>query len=84
MMAKPNASMTPDLVAPAVAYLAHESCPLNGEILQAGMGGVARIVVLSSHGISKRNLTPEDIADNIETIMDLTGGEVRSADDQAG
>lgn len=84
MTAKLNASMTPDLVAPAVAYLAHESCPLNGEILQAGMGGVARIAVLSSHGISKRNLTPEDIADNIETIMDLTGGEVRSADDQAG
>jgi NAD(P)-dependent dehydrogenase (short-subunit alcohol dehydrogenase family) len=84
MMDKINASMTPDLVAPAVAFLAHESCPLNGEILQAGMGGVARIAVLCSQGISKRELTPEDIADNLDTIMDLTGGEVRSADDQAG
>jgi NAD(P)-dependent dehydrogenase (short-subunit alcohol dehydrogenase family) len=84
MMAKITASMTPDLVAPAVAFLAHESCPLTGEILQAGLGGVARIAVLCSQGISKPELTPEDIADNLDAIMDMTGGQVRSAVDQSG
>jgi NAD(P)-dependent dehydrogenase (short-subunit alcohol dehydrogenase family) len=83
MMAKITASMTPDLVAPAAAFLAHESCPLNGEILQAGLGGVARIAVLCSKGISTRGLTPEDIADNLDTIMDLADGEVRNAVDQS-
>jgi hypothetical protein len=83
MLAKINASMTPDLVAPAAAFLAHESCPLNGEVLQAGLGGVARIAVLCSQGISKRELTPEDIADNLDTIMDMTGGESRNAVDQS-
>jgi NAD(P)-dependent dehydrogenase (short-subunit alcohol dehydrogenase family) len=84
MMDKINASMTPDLVAPAAAFLAHESCPLNGEVLQAGLGGVARIAVLCSQGISKRKLTPEDIADNLDTIMDMDGGQVRSVMDQSG
>lgn len=84
MMAKVTASMTPDLVAPAAAFLAHESCPLNGEVLQAGLGGVARLAVLCSHGISKRDLTLEDIADNLDTIMDMAGGQVRGAVDQSG
>ena len=36
-----NASMPPAMCAPAAAFLAHESCPLNGEILQIGMGSVS-------------------------------------------
>jgi NAD(P)-dependent dehydrogenase (short-subunit alcohol dehydrogenase family) len=84
MMAKITASMTPDLVAPAAAFLAHESCPLNGEVLQAGLGGVARLAVLCSQGISKQELTPEDIADNLDAIMDMAGAQVRSAVDQSG
>ncbi len=80
VMAKINASMNPDLVAPAVAFLAHESCALSGEILQAGLGGVARIAVLCSQGFSKRDLTPEDVVDNLDTIMDMTGAEIRSTD----
>ena len=84
MMAKVTASMAPDLVAPAAAFLAHESCPLNGEVLQAGLGGVARIAVLCSQGISKRELTPEDIAENLDTIMNMADGEIRSAAMQSG
>jgi NAD(P)-dependent dehydrogenase (short-subunit alcohol dehydrogenase family) len=84
LLAKVTASMTPDLVAPAAAFLAHESCPLNGEVLQAGLGGVARIAVLCSQGISKRELTPEDSADNLDTIMNMTDGEVRNAVDHSG
>jgi hypothetical protein len=73
-----NASMPPDMCAPAAAFLAHESCPLNGEILQIGMGGVSRIAVIHTPGISKSLLTAEDIADNLDAIMDASGATTRS------
>jgi NAD(P)-dependent dehydrogenase (short-subunit alcohol dehydrogenase family) len=71
-----NASMPPDLCAPAAAFLAHESCPLNGEILQIGMGGVARIAVVQTQGIAKAPLIAEDIAAHLTEIMDLTDARV--------
>jgi NAD(P)-dependent dehydrogenase (short-subunit alcohol dehydrogenase family) len=74
-----NASMPPEMCAPAVAYLAHRSCPLNGEVLQVGMGGVARLAVVRTRGIAKPDMTPEDIADNIDAILDVTDAEVTSS-----
>ncbi len=74
-----NAGMPPDLVAPAAAFLAHESCPLNGEVLQAGMGGVARMAMVVSQGISMPSLTIEDVADNLDRIMDLEASGVTGA-----
>jgi NAD(P)-dependent dehydrogenase (short-subunit alcohol dehydrogenase family) len=71
-----NASMPPELCAPAAAFLAHESCPLNGEVLLIGMGSVARIAVVRSQGIWKSPLTAEDIAENIDQILDLTDAQV--------
>jgi hypothetical protein len=76
MMEQINASMPPQLCAPAAAFLTHESCPLNGEILQIGMGGVARLAVVHTHGISKDPLTAEDIAENLDAIMDVTDARV--------
>jgi NAD(P)-dependent dehydrogenase (short-subunit alcohol dehydrogenase family) len=71
-----NASMPPDMCAPAAAFLAHESCPLNGEILLIGMGGVARIAVVRTQGVWKSPLTAEDIAENLSQIMDLNDAHV--------
>jgi NAD(P)-dependent dehydrogenase (short-subunit alcohol dehydrogenase family) len=71
-----NASMPPELCAPAAAFLAHESCLLNGEVLLIGMGSVARIAVVRSQGIWKSPLTAEDIAENIDQILDLTDAQV--------
>ena len=71
-----NASMPPEMCAPAVGFLAHESCRLNGEILQTGMSGVSRIAVVHTPGIAKSPLTAEDIADNIDAIMDATAARV--------
>lgn len=68
--------MPPELCAPAAAFLAHESCPLNGEVLQIGMGGVARLAVVHTQGISKDSLTAEDIAENLDTILDVTDARV--------
>ena len=67
-----NDSMPPEMCAPAAAFLAHESCPLNGEVLQVGMGGVSRIAVVHSQGINKTALTAEDIAENLDQVMDLS------------
>ena len=64
-----NASMPPEMCAPAAAFLAHESCPLNGEILQIGVGSVSRIAVVRTQGIAKTPLTAEDIAANLDSIM---------------
>jgi NAD(P)-dependent dehydrogenase (short-subunit alcohol dehydrogenase family) len=66
------ASMPPELVAPAAAYLSHESCTLNGEILEVGSGRVARLAVVLAQGITRDHLTAEDIAANLDSIMDLT------------
>ena len=71
-----NASMPPDLCAPAAAFLAHESCPLNGEVLLIGMGNVSRIAVVRSQGVFKTSLTAEDIAENLDQIMDLNDAQV--------
>ena len=71
-----NASMPPDLCAPAAAFLAHENCALNGEVLVAGMGGVSRIAVVCSQGIAKPAITVEDVAENLETIMDTRDARV--------
>jgi hypothetical protein len=70
------ARMDPDLVAPAAAYLAHESCSLNGELLVAGGGDVFRITPLVTLGISGDHLSIEDVAENIDTIMSTEDGRV--------
>jgi NAD(P)-dependent dehydrogenase (short-subunit alcohol dehydrogenase family) len=76
VMEQVNASMPPELCAPAAALLAHESCALNGEILQVGMGGVARLAVVHTEGFSKDSLTPEDVAENLDLILDVTDARV--------
>lgn len=67
--------MSPDLVAPMAAYLAHEDCPVSGEMYAAGFGRFARIFVASSPGYVHTGSTPsiEDVAGNWASINDETG-----------
>ncbi len=62
----------PELVSPAVAFLAHEQCPLNGEILIVGGGRVARRIFAETHGYVNPHLTIEDVRDNLAKIFDET------------
>ncbi len=64
------------LVSPAAVYLAHESCPLNGEVLVAGGGQVLRLAISESQGFTSDELTPELIAENIDQVMDLTDAQL--------
>jgi NAD(P)-dependent dehydrogenase (short-subunit alcohol dehydrogenase family) len=66
------AQFRPELVSPAAVFLAHESCALNGEVLVSGGGQVMRMVIMENEGITKDALTPEDIADNLDQLMDLS------------
>jgi NAD(P)-dependent dehydrogenase (short-subunit alcohol dehydrogenase family) len=60
-------------VSPVVVYLAHESCTLNGELLSVAAGRVARICTITAPGLYSENLTSEQVAENLQTIMDPTG-----------
>ena len=67
--------MSPELVAPMVAFLAHESCPVSGEIYAAGAGRFARIFIASTEGYvqTTRDPTVEDVAEHWAEINDETG-----------
>jgi NAD(P)-dependent dehydrogenase (short-subunit alcohol dehydrogenase family) len=64
-----------DLVSPAAVYLAHESCPLNGEVLIAGGGQVMRMAFVVNEGITSEKMTPEDVAAGLDTLMDISKAE---------
>jgi len=72
MIRQVQASMPPEHNAPAAAFLAHESCPLNGEVLRVGMASVARPAMVHTLGIAKDPITAEDIAEHLEAILDVT------------
>lgn len=62
-------TMPPRLVAPVAAYLAHESCSITGEVLNAAGGAVNRLVVANTAGIIDPELTPETVADRLDEIL---------------
>jgi NAD(P)-dependent dehydrogenase (short-subunit alcohol dehydrogenase family) len=70
--------MPPELVAPMVAFLAHEACPVSGEIYAAGAGRFARIFVASTPGYVHPDAAPtiEDVAEHWAAINDETGYDV--------
>ncbi|MER6950834.1 SDR family NAD(P)-dependent oxidoreductase [Nonomuraea sp. NPDC000554] len=72
-----KASMPAHLVAPAAAYLAHESCELNGEVLCVGSGKVSRLAVVESAGYTSADLSVEDVAAHLAQIADLGSAQPR-------
>jgi NAD(P)-dependent dehydrogenase (short-subunit alcohol dehydrogenase family) len=71
----PDGPMSPDLVAPMVAYLAHQDCPVTGEIYAAGAGRLARIFIASTPGYVHPDaaLTVDDVAEHWDAINDEAG-----------
>jgi len=60
--------MEPEMVAPAVAYLCHESCAISGEMLVAMGGRMARAFIAESPGVYHPSWTVEQVADEIDAI----------------
>jgi NAD(P)-dependent dehydrogenase (short-subunit alcohol dehydrogenase family) len=60
--------MPPEMVASAVGWLAHESCPITGEMLISAAGRVARAYVAETPGVYRSVWTIEDIAEQIDAF----------------
>jgi NAD(P)-dependent dehydrogenase (short-subunit alcohol dehydrogenase family) len=60
--------MDPELVAPVVGWLAHESCSITGEMLISMAGRAARAYVAESPGVYRPTWSIEDVAENIDGI----------------
>jgi NAD(P)-dependent dehydrogenase (short-subunit alcohol dehydrogenase family) len=67
--------MAPELVAPMTAYLAHEDCPVSGEIYSAGAGRFARLFIAETPGYvhPTAHVRIEDVAAHWQAINDETG-----------
>ena len=67
--------MAPELVAPMAAYLAHEDCPVSGEIYAAGAGRFARVFIAETPGYvhPAADVRIEDVAEHWQAINDETG-----------
>lgn len=62
--------MGPDLVAPTVGYLAHETCSVTGEIFIALAGRVASAVIAETPGVYRPSWSIDDVADQLDAIRD--------------
>jgi NAD(P)-dependent dehydrogenase (short-subunit alcohol dehydrogenase family) len=60
--------MSPDLVAPVVGWLAHETCSISGEMLISIAGRVARAFIAESPGVYRGEWSIEEVAGQMERI----------------
>ena len=65
--------MPPRFVAPMVAWLAHEACPVTGEIFDVGAGRAARVFFAEAPGYCSRSLSIEEVQANFDAICDESG-----------
>ncbi|AKS32575.1 SDR family NAD(P)-dependent oxidoreductase [Mycolicibacterium goodii] len=64
--------MGPELVAPAVGWLAHETCSVTGEYFVAIAGRIARAVISESPGVYQPAWTVEEVGARIDEIRDIS------------
>ena len=72
--------MEPELVAPVVGWLAHESCPVTGEMIASMAGRVARMFVAETRGVYRPHWTIEEVAAANAAIHDKGPGNRRLLD----
>ena len=68
--------LAPEMVTPIVTYLAHEDCPVTGEIYSVGGGRVARVFIGVTPCYFNADLSAESVRDNFDKIRDEAGYEV--------
>lgn len=62
--------MGPELVAPVVGWLAHESCSVTGEILSSMAGRVSKIYIAETPGVYQPSWTVEQVGEQMQGIGD--------------
>jgi NAD(P)-dependent dehydrogenase (short-subunit alcohol dehydrogenase family) len=65
--------LKPELVSPAVVWLAHERCPSNGGVYSVAAGRISRVFIAETRGFYSADLAAEDIEANWEQICDEEG-----------
>lgn len=63
--------MSPELVAPVVGWLAHESCSITGEMLVSIAGRVARAVIAETPGVYRPSWSMEEVVEQLDGIRDV-------------
>ncbi len=64
----------PEFITPVVAWLAHEDCPVSGEVYSCGGGHVARVFTGVTQGwTDTESLSVEDIRDHFDEIRNEDG-----------
>jgi NAD(P)-dependent dehydrogenase (short-subunit alcohol dehydrogenase family) len=61
-------TMAPECVAPAVAWLAHETCSITGEMLISIAGRIAKAVIAETPGVFRPAWTIEQVAEQMSVI----------------
>jgi hypothetical protein len=74
--------LVPHFPAVAVALLAHESCPVNGEILSVCGSRVARLFVAETEGIIDPELTVETLSANLKAVLDESGAQTYASGEE--
>ena len=79
----PEPERHPALVAPMAAVLAHETCPVQGEVLMAGMRRYSRLFLAETDGYVHDGLdvSPELLIEQWDTICDPSGHETVESTD---
>jgi len=62
--------MGPELVAPVVGYLAHESCSVSGEMYVSMAGRIARAFITETQGVYRPSWTIDEVAQELAAIRD--------------
>ena len=66
-------TLSPDMVAHAVGWLAHEACSITGEMLISVSGRVARAFVAETRGTCRATWSIEQIAEQMDAIRTADG-----------
>ena len=66
----PDPRRGPEQITPMLLVLAHESCPVNGEMLEAGFGRFARAYLAETRGIVVPDIAPEQLLERWDEVVD--------------
>jgi hypothetical protein len=61
-----------------VAFLAHQDCPVSGEVCTVGVGHVARFFIGWTKGFYDPALSIENVSDHLDAIRDQSEFTVRA------
>ncbi len=76
LVGEPGKLLTPESIAPVVAYLAHRSCDLTGHAFSVGGGHVSAVLITETVGITETDLSAESVRDRMGEILDPAGSSV--------